>query len=331
MMTKALFSIISPAGTRARLSVLIFHRVLSQPDDLFPGEANARWFDEMLSWIRNWFNVLPLDEAIFRLKTSTLPMRAAAITFDDGYSDNYFVALPLLRKHNLTGTFFVATGFLDGGRMWNDTVIESVRRCKYAKLDIGHVRTAANCQLDSFPVTSNAEKRIAIKTILDQIKYLSVTDRESVMLAIQEKCGSVLPNDLMMTSKQVIDLRRSGMLIGAHTVTHPILANLPASEVRKEISDSKQFLESLLQEKISLFAYPNGKPNLDYQTKDASIIKELGFEAALTTAWGVADSGSDLMQLPRFTPWDRTKLRFGARLIKNILQNSRLKHSQTAN
>ncbi len=83
-------------------------------------------------------------------------------------------------------------------------------------------------------------------------------------------------------------MRRAGMLIGAHTVTHPILAKLEPSDVRKEISGSKQFLESILEEEINLFAYPNGRPDLDFQMKDAAIVKELGFKAAVTTAWGVA-------------------------------------------
>ncbi len=125
----------------------------------------------------------------------------------------------------------------------------------------------------------------------------------------------------MMTTEQVIEMRRAGMQIGAHTVMHPILAKLESNDVRKEISGSKQFLESILEEEISLFAYPNGKPNLDFQIRDTTIVKELGFKAAVTTAWGIGKTDSDLMQLPRFTPWDKTCFLFGARLIKNTLQS----------
>ena len=113
--------------------------------------------------------------------------------------------------------------------MWNDTIIEAVRRCKYAKLELGHLQGFENCRPNALPVVSITEKRAAIKTILGQIKYLSGTDRESVMQSIAQQSGIDLPNNLMMTSDQVIEMRRAGMLIGAHTVTHPILANLPAS------------------------------------------------------------------------------------------------------
>jgi len=71
-----------------------------------------------------------LSDAITRLRRGTLPSCAVSITFDDGYADNAENALPLLQKYAITATFFIASGFIDGGRMWNDTVIESVRRAK---------------------------------------------------------------------------------------------------------------------------------------------------------------------------------------------------------
>lgn len=111
------------------MSIAIFHRVLEAPDPLFAEEMHRARFDEVCAWLSAWFNVLPLDEAVKRLKQGALPDRALAITFDDGYADNHDIALPVLKAHGLCATFFVATDFLDGGRMWNDTVIESVRGC----------------------------------------------------------------------------------------------------------------------------------------------------------------------------------------------------------
>ena len=326
-----IINLISPANRRACLSVLIFHRVLPSVDPLFPGEPTAQLFDQMLGWLKKWFNVLPLDEALDRTRKCTLPPRAAAITFDDGYADNYEVALPILKKHGLSATSFVATGHLNGGRMWNDTVVEAIRSSRIDILDLSSSPAFANAPTKIFPTGSLPGKRATIESVLGKIKYLQTTEREDVINLIADQIATKLPDNLMMTSKQVIELRRSGMLIGAHTVSHPILANLQAVQVRNEISESKKYLEALLQENIGLFAYPNGKPNVDYQARDALIIKELGFGAAFTTAWGVVDRNSDLMQLPRFTPWDRTKLRFGTRLIKNILQNPQLKFNQIAN
>ena len=131
-----------------------------------------------------------------------------------------------------------------------------------------------------------------------------------------------LPNDLMMRSDQVLALHRAGMQIGAHTVSHPILARLDDEPARGEIVASKQTLENLLGARIGLFAYPNGKPDEDYSSASVRLVREAGFDAAVSTAWGASGSASDIFQLPRFTPWDPTRLRFGARLLRNLAQGA---------
>jgi peptidoglycan/xylan/chitin deacetylase (PgdA/CDA1 family) len=88
------FGALSPGGPRARLSVLIFHRVLPRPDPLFPGEPDAARFDWQLRLLKRWFDILPLPDAVHALREGRLPARALAITFDDGYADNCTVALP---------------------------------------------------------------------------------------------------------------------------------------------------------------------------------------------------------------------------------------------
>lgn len=309
---KKLLSWASPHGHAARLSVLIFHRVLPRPDPLFPDEVDARRFDEMCGWVKSWFNVIPLDAAVAQLRDGKLPERAACITFDDGYADNYHVALPILQRHSLTATFFIATGFLDGGRMWNDTIIESVRACKLQKLELDSLG------LGSHGVATIAEKQVAIAALIPQIKYLSVEDRVTITRAIAAQAQVQPPNDLMMTSHEVKRMHKAGMQIGAHTVNHPILARLTRDQAHLEIQRSKATLEGLLNNRVGLFAYPNGKPEEDYTAQSVDVVRELGFDAAVSTRWGSSAHGDDLLQIRRFTPWDRTKLRFAARMGANL-------------
>ena len=99
------------------------------------------------------------------------------------------------------------------------------------------------------------------------------------------------------------------------TVTHPILARLPDDEARAEIRDSRNALESILDERVGLFAYPNGRPGA---VTCAAMVREAGFDAALTTEPGAASMATDRMELPRFTPWERDRLRFGVRLATNL-------------
>lgn len=311
-----LFNAFAPGSDRGRLSILIFHRILAVPDPLLPGELDAARFNEVCGWLRRWFNVLPLDEAVRGLAGHRLPARALAITFDDGYADNHDVALPILARHGLRATFFIATGFLDGGRMFNDTVIEAVRRTPHALLDLRGVQDAGPIAT-LHRVGDTAAKQDTFAAIVNAVKYLPQAQRDATVAAIAARSGALLPNDLMMRSDQVLALHRAGMQIGAHTVSHPILARTAPDDARKEMAQSRRTLEALTGARVGLFAYPNGRPGQDYGSGHAAMVRDLGFDAAVSTAPGTADSRCDPFQLPRFTPWDRSRLRFGVRMLAN--------------
>jgi peptidoglycan/xylan/chitin deacetylase (PgdA/CDA1 family) len=315
---KLLFQQLSPAGPRARLQVLIFHRVLATPDPLFPEEVDAARFEAICRWLAHWFNVLPLDRAARMLADGTLPARAMVITFDDGYADNHDLALPILARHGLCATFFIATDFLDGGRMWNDTVIESIRRTRCKELDLSDLTEGKLVRVELDDAT---RRRHAIDLILGHFKYLPVVERQRMVDAVAVLSQAELPDDLMMTAGQVTALRDAGMQIGGHTASHPILAELSDELARDEIVRGKKRLEQIIGQRVTLFAYPNGRPDRDYTARTVALAKEAGFEAAVTTAWGAAGTGSDVFQVPRFTPWDRRRSLFGLRMAKTLWQS----------
>lgn len=306
------FRVLSPSGPRARLSILIFHRVLATPDPLLPDEPDATRFEELMRWVGGWFTVLPLPEAIDRLKSRSLPDRALCITFDDGYADNRTIALPILQKHRLQATFFIATGFLDSGRMWNDTVIEAVRATAGPLLDL------RNLDLEEYDVSDDAARRVAITKILDAIRYRSDADRMALVGRISQATPTPLRSDLMMSHTQVRELHQAGMTVGAHTVTHPILASLDDRQAEREIVAGRSTLEDVIGAPVTVFAYPNGKPGSDFDGRHVELVKRLGFAGAVSTRWGAASSATNLFELPRFTPWDRSKTKFACRLVKNI-------------
>ncbi len=322
---KALLSVVSPAGAGGNLSILIFHRVTPQPDPLFPGEADAARFDAICSWLRQWYEVLPLGLAVQRLQQGSLPARALAITFDDGYADNHDVALPILQRHGLHATFFVASGFLDGGCMWNDRIIESLRQYRGHTLDLpSHLPL----QQHRLTLGSWAQKRQAIDQLLPALKHQPLAQRVASAQAIVEASGATLPSTLMMSSAQVALMAQAGMAVGGHTVNHPILARLPEAEALDEMARGKQVLEAIIQAPVDLLAYPNGRPDEDYTARDAVLAARAGFKAAVSTAWGVSSAGADIYQLPRFTPWDQGRLRFGLRLALNVRNAVRVSRHQ---
>jgi len=273
-------------------------------------------FNAVCGWLKSWFNVLPLDVAVAHLKAGTLPARAACITFDDGYADNHDVALPILKQHGLPATFFIATGFLDGGRMWNDSIIECVRHCRAPALDL------SSLGLGRHAIDSTEARREAIAKLIGQIKYRPVLERIRLTEEMLQLSQVPAPQCLMMTSSQVKAMQLKGMQIGAHTMSHPILAQLTDEQAKQEIVESKNYLERLLDERIGLFAYPNGQPTRDYLPKTVEIVRQAGFDAAVCTQNGVTAVGEDLFQIRRFTPWDQSRLRFGARLLRNMLRIS---------
>lgn len=295
----------------ARLSILIFHRVLPVPDPMFPDLIDAGRFDALVRVLAASFKVLPLGEAAARLAAGTLPSGALSITFDDGYADNAEIALPILRRHGLKATFFVATGFLDGGRMFNDSVIECVRGAR------GDAADLSEFSLGRRSLAGAQQRRGVVDELLPQVKYLGLEEREQFIVRLARCLGSdSLPDDLMMRTAQVVELHRAGMEIGGHTARHPILRVLADAEAEAEIAEGRVRLQQIIDAPVQVFAYPNGRPMQDYDARHVEIVRRLGFRAAVSTAPGTATAASDPFQLPRFTPWDQGALRWMARLLR---------------
>ena len=308
-------NLLSPAGNRGRLSILIYHRARATPDPIFSDEIDAATFERHLELLAAEFNVLPLGEACARLAHGGLPARSVCITFDDGYADNENTALPILKRFGLRATFFVATGFIDGGIMFNDAVIESVRTAPAGMHDLSRFG------LGGYSLDGSASRRAAIDALLTQIKYRPVGERGALIEQLAAAMRATLPTNLMMRSAQVKRLHDEGMEIGGHTVNHPILAVLDEQQARAEIIGGKRRLEEITGAPVTLFAYPNGKPGRDYGPRDVGFVKEAGFTAAVSTLSGTASRSSNIFQLPRFSPWDKSPRRLGLRLLANCVRS----------
>lgn len=292
---------------RRPLSILIYHRVLSEPDFMRPGEPTLEQFTWQMQLLRRYFNVLPLVEAARALEEGCLPPRAVAITFDDGYADNATLAMPVLQRLGLPATVFVASHFLNGGRMWNDTIIETCRQATSGALDL------SSFGLPPVHLDDRISRRKAAEQVIQFGKYLS-SDVRGRLADEVARHAKALPDDLMLTTRQLQSLPVGGLAVGGHTDSHPILACLGSDEASREIAKGKQRLESLIDQPVTAFAYPNGRPGKDYARVHVEQVRAAGFTVAVSTKVGVAAKGTDCLQLPRFTPWDRTVPRYLARM-----------------
>jgi peptidoglycan/xylan/chitin deacetylase (PgdA/CDA1 family) len=300
-----------PGGRGGKLTLLLYHRVMAKPDPMRPEDLDSGLFEIHMRAISRTFRVLGLDEAIARLKNGTLPARALCITFDDGYRDNYELACPVLSKYGLTATFFIASGFLGEGRMFHDTVVESIRRIPSSELDLSWLGLGPRAARDTSALATLANDIVA------KVKYMLPDAQAEACERLESLAEGSLPQNLMMTPEQVRALPGLGMSVGAHTHNHPILSKIAPSAALSEIETNRNVLTALMGSAPTFFAYPNGKPGLDYGAEHVAMVKQAGFTGAVSVADGSVTDTSDPFQLPRFVPWDRDGTRLTLRLITN--------------
>lgn len=307
--------IASRGGPQGSLLILTYHRVTPLADALLPDEPHAASFTALLDSICATFNVLPLSEALALRSERRLPARTVCITFDDGYANNAEVALPILLRHRVRATFYVAAGYLNGGRMWNDSVIEAVRRAPQ-ELDLGDLGYGMHS------LTDVAARRAAIDKILGALKYRPFEERLAVAAQVAERAGLPARDGLMMSDEQVRALAAQGMEIGAHTVSHPILARIDQATAAREIGESKQLLERITGGAVSSFAYPNGRPGKDYGREHVDMVRSAGYASAVSTAWGCVTSHARPYELPRIAPWGATQFRYLLRIARSYFDRA---------
>jgi peptidoglycan/xylan/chitin deacetylase (PgdA/CDA1 family) len=228
--------------------VLCYHRVgdpTGSPYDRAAWDATPEEFDEQLAFLAENFEVVGPDAELRRGRV--------LITFDDGYRDNHDVAWPLLRRHGLTATFFVTTGFIDDGRpAWWDQIAWSVR--------------------------SRGGTDEEIRAQLERYKQLP-GDETAAFLA--ELATAPMPQDVWMTWDHVRALRDGGMTIGGHSVTHPVLSRLTPREQQAEIEHCGERLRQELGQPMRWFSYPVGlRDAFDEHTRAA--LRAAGVERAFS-------------------------------------------------
>ena len=311
---RALGDAIALAGGRNRLCVVNYHRILAKRDPLLESEPDLATFRWQMALLAECFNVLPLGAAIRAMDRGTLPARAVAITFDDGYRSVHDLALPVLREFGLPATVFVTSGYVGEDNMWNDRIIEAVQGLPDGPLDLTELG------LGEYSLHTLADRKRTLSKLTETSKYLPPKGRTSLVERLEKMVGDELAYGLMLTPAMVSNLARNGVEIGAHTISHPILTSLDDQSAQLEIVGGKAELEDLIGKRVPLFAYPNGKVGKDFDARHVRMVREAGFDAAFTTAVGAITPRLDRFQLPRSRPWDKTPFMFGMRLLRWLAQ-----------
>lgn len=281
----------------AHYLILYYHRVNDDGDPFFGG-IPVRTFARQMEILQRFFHLLPLQELVERAVQEDLPPKAMALTFDDGYRDNYLNAFPILKELRLPATIFLATGALDSqGPLWHDRIFRAFSRTRRLSLPF---------QGGEYALRGLQEKRLSLQAVLNHLRKLSPGERDAVIenvLQVLEVPESKEDGMDKLNWQDVEEMARNGITFGAHTVTHPILTRLPLAEAAKEILSSKETIENKLHLPVRLFSYPNGSRE-DFNESIKEILREAGFVGALTTIWGPNDAHTDPFEFRRMGLWD---------------------------
>lgn len=289
----ALLSVTSPR----RFLLLTFHRVNDDGHPFFGGTPVAL-FRRQLEALRRSFDVRPLGELLARVRDSgEVPPNAAAVTFDDGYRDNYTHAFPVLRELGVPATIFLVTRALDENALiWHDRVFDAFHRTERDRLELdGTVGSLG----------STAERETVMNGFLAKIRRVSPEERDARIDALVEALdvGPIAGGAWdKLRWDEVREMARGGIDFGSHTVDHPILSQVSEEEARRQVRESRARIEEELDEPVTAFAYPNGRPG-DFDASTKRILEEEGFECALTTEPGANDAGTDRFELRRVGMW----------------------------
>lgn len=247
-------------------------------------EITPDFLDRALTLIRaEGYDIVSLDEALVRLADPKPGRFFVALTFDDGYRDNLDHAWPVLAKHQAPWTLYVVRGFAERtARLWWLELEEAIRALPRISVKLPDGRFDA-------PAGTEAEKQRAF----DRLYWRLRKGPEAILLsAISELAtqAGIDPAGLVERECLPSETLRSlagapGVTIGAHTLSHPMLAKHPEEEARREIAESKAWLEEALGAPVRHFAYPVGDPT-SAGPREFALAQEAGFVSAVTTRPG---------------------------------------------
>jgi len=280
--------------------ILIYHRVSDSGNPFMIEKIPPPLFDLQMEYLAKHFNVLRMEEIIDHLQSGkSLPKRCVAITFDDGYKDNYRNAFPVLRKYNLPATIFLTGGCIDTGKsLWFDSVLYAFEHTSRNSLCLsgGNVHFVFNTPL---------ERSEAAFQMLYRLKAYPPSARWREIEAIFSELRLKIPKDMdnqLLDWCEVKEMADLNISFGSHTMTHEILTTIKLEEAERELTESKKLIESQIHRRVRVFAYPNGGRS-DYSAEVIDLIRKSGYEAAVTTIPGSNSGQQDPFQLKRIRPW----------------------------
>ena len=286
--------------SRSGWVVLMMHKINDQFDPL-PLTLSPARFERMIEEIRRHSEIVSLADAIEEgAEPADGPLKFV-LTFDDGYRDNYELALPIMERHQASATVYISVDHVDGTRaFWYESLIAAITDAAEDNLDV------SDLGLGNFDLKGNKARIRATTALNHALKVFDTDTRERRVAAIVERLGrsSAGSGSAMLSWEMVRELAEKGISIGSHTMSHPILSHEDQPRIRTELRDSKARLEAILQRPVEAFAYPNGRYE-DFNEMVVKEAKDAGYRHAVTTMPGFNSTTTDPFMLKRIEVHDR--------------------------
>lgn len=254
----------------------MYHRVSPCNDRWSVDILSPKTFESQLEYLCCNYSIESLDNVVRYVREGKrLPKRVAAITLDDGYRDNFVYAFPLLKKYRVPATIFLTTGHIGSPDLfWWDKVGYALEHSQKQRLDLG--------EFGSYELGAAAQRRALALTIIERLTKLPDQSKNLVIDELLCAAGVNIPEklakEIILSWEDVLRMSEAGIDLGAHSVTHPILTNMPLENARLEIVESKRAIERRVKQTADFFAYPNG----NFNSEIVKAVEQSGFVGAVT-------------------------------------------------
>jgi peptidoglycan/xylan/chitin deacetylase (PgdA/CDA1 family) len=257
--------------------------------DVFSATADA--FDRQLKYFKRYFPVVSGEE-LESLVSGRTPLKRmhVAITFDDGYRNDYVTSFQVLKANDCTASFFLVPEYVGTATIpWWDEIAYLVRNSPQQQIAL------------TIPVpltvTLEQDREPAIRTVLRHYKRADNTHGDMLLAELREQARCDLPSvgRRFITWEEAREMRDAGMTIGSHTQTHRILGQMPPQEQEWELAESRKNIEANVGGEVRSLAYPVGIRGAFDETTE-TIARSLGYKLCFSFYGGV-NTSSDMQPM----------------------------------
>ncbi len=281
---------------KEQIAIIMYHRICSKKDIWSIDTLDTNELEKQIKYLKKYYEILSLEKLHELLSLNKkLPKKGVVITFDDGYKDNFTNAYPILKKYNIPATIFLTTGYIGKDELfWWDKVGYILCNTKLKNInleDYGNISSPPKENITSY-----------LDSVIENLKYMKEEKREEIIQLLLKNSGVEIPKeisiDITASWNDIKEMHENNISFGAHTVNHKVLSKIPINEAKFEILQSKNDIEKNLKTSIKTFSYPYGQVN-DFNDEIINILKESGFDCAVTGIPGMVSKNSDLFKLDR--------------------------------